>query len=398
MAWSVAAAAAGKPVRGALPLTTMAAHGFMPSILLVKDVPPNLPLNISGMEQGWILYRCDRAQALRPPTATTATTATAAASSEQPADPCMLVNMNKVQRKYDLAQHALGWQRQRIEGWRLAARLDDDDRLVSVRGSAWHFSEFLVVEDDNTLTLPHVEGATLVYAAVYGESPQPSPPPPPPRPPPPLAESPPPPQLQPQQLQQQQPQLVIISQQQPTAQAVVAAPPPSPQPRPPPQPPSPARPLPPLLPQPPAAPPRTCPASPPPLPPPRGPPNPPHSPPAPPPPPPPPRLPPSPPPGRPPASGVAPASVALLLLLLLAVGLTVLRFAQPPSARGAECQAGLVKLLPPQLLDHLRPLIVQIAGARGSYGAPGEPGAMVDEAMWQPAADPANPFPVSVQL
>ena len=83
----------------------------------------------------------------------------------------MLVNMNKVQRKYDLAQHALGWQRQRIEGWRLAARLDDDDRLVSVRGSAWHFSEFLVVEDDNTLTLPRVEGATLIYAAVYGESP-----------------------------------------------------------------------------------------------------------------------------------------------------------------------------------------------------------------------------------
>ena len=147
----------------------MAAHGFMPSILLVKDVPPNLPLNISGMEQGWILYRCDRAQALRPQIATTATTATVAASSEQTVDPCMLVNMNKVQRKYDLTQHALGWQRQRIEGWRLAARLDDDDRLVSVRGSAWHFSEFLVVEDDNTLTLPHVEDATLVYAAVYGE-------------------------------------------------------------------------------------------------------------------------------------------------------------------------------------------------------------------------------------
>ena len=41
----------------------MAAHGFMPSILLVKDVPANLPVNISAMEQGWILYRCDRAQA-----------------------------------------------------------------------------------------------------------------------------------------------------------------------------------------------------------------------------------------------------------------------------------------------------------------------------------------------
>ena len=78
--------------------------------------------------------------------------------------------------------------------------------------------------------------------------------------------------------------------------------------------------------------------------------------------------------------------------------MAVLRFAQPSSALGAECQAGLVKLLPPQLLDHLRPLILHIAGARGSYGAPGEPGAMVDEAMWQPAADPANPFPVSVQL
>ena len=374
----------------------MAAHGFMPSILLVKDVPANLPVNISAMEQGWILYRCDRAQAPRPPAAA------AAMSSEQPADPCMLVNMNKVQRKYDLAQHALGWQRQRIEGWRLAARLDGDDRLVSVRGSAWHFSEFLVVEDDNTLTLPHVEGATLIYAAVYGESPQPSPPPPPPRPPPPLAASPPPLQQQqlPQQLPQQlqQPQVVYISQQQPTAQPVLAAPPPSPQPRSPPPPPSPARPLPPVPPQPPAAPPRTRPASPPPLPPPRRPPTPPRSPPT---PPPPPRLPPFAPPGRPPASGAARASVApllLLLLLLLAVGLAVLRFAQPPSARGAECQAGLVKLLPPQLLDHLRPLIVHIAGARGSYGAPGEPGAMVDEAMWQPAADPANPFPVSVQL
>ena len=180
--------------------TTMAAHGSMPPILLVKDVPANLPVNISAMEQGWILYRCDRAQAPRPPSAPSAT------SSEQPADPCMLVNINKVQRMYDLTQHALGWQRQRIEGWRLAARLDDDDRLVSVRGSAWHFSEFLVVEDDNTLTLPHVEGATLIYAAVYGESPQPSPPPPPPRPPPPLAASPPPlqQQLLPQQLQQQQ--------------------------------------------------------------------------------------------------------------------------------------------------------------------------------------------------
>ena len=381
----------------------MAAHGFMPSILLVKDVPPNLPLNISGMEQGWILYRCDRAQALQPSTATAAAAAASSERQAQPADPCMLVNMNKVQRKYDLAQHALGWQRQRIEGWRLAARLDDDDRLVSVRGSVWHADDFLVVEDDNTLTLPHVEGATLIYAAVYGESPQPSPPPPPPRPPPPLAASPPPPQQQqpqqlqqqPQQLQQQQPQVVILQQQLPTAQAVVAAPPPSPQPRPPPQPPSPARPLPPLLPQPPAAPPRTYPVSPPPPLPPHGPPPPPRSPPA---LPPPPRLPPSAPPDRPPASGVAPASVALLLLLLLAVGLAVLRFAQPTSARGAECQAGLVKMLPPQLLDHLRPLIVQIAGARGSYGAPGEPGAMVDEAMWQPAADPAKPFPVSVQL
>ena len=37
------------------------------------------------------------------------------------------------------------------------------------------------------------------------------------------------------------------------------------------------------------------------------------------------------------------------------------------------------------------------SGEAGSC-APGEPGAMVDEAMWQPAADPANPFPVSVQL
>ena len=72
----------------------MAAHGFMPSILLVKDVPANLPVNISAMEQGWILYRCDRAQAPRPPAAPAAT------SSEQPADPCMLVNMNKVQRKW----------------------------------------------------------------------------------------------------------------------------------------------------------------------------------------------------------------------------------------------------------------------------------------------------------
>ena len=37
-------------------------------------------------------------------------------------------------------------------------------------------------------------------------------------------------------------------------------------------------------------------------------------------------------------------------------------------------------------------------GEPGAGGAPGEPGNMVDEAQWQPAADPANPFPVSVQL
>ena len=79
-------------------------------------------------------------------------------------------------------------------------------------------------------------------------------------------------------------------------------------------------------------------------------------------------------------------------------GLAALHFAQPPSARGNECQAAVVKLLPLPLLDHLRPLIAHIAGAHGSYGAPGEPGAMVDEAQWQPASDPANPFPVSVQL
>ena len=28
--------------------------------LLVKDVPRQLPANMSSMEQGWLLYRCDR--------------------------------------------------------------------------------------------------------------------------------------------------------------------------------------------------------------------------------------------------------------------------------------------------------------------------------------------------
>ncbi len=181
-------------------------------ILLVKDVPPSLPLNISGMEQGWILYHCD-------------------CVAEQPAsqhdDPCRLVNMNKVQRLYDLAQHALGWQQQRIAGWRLAARVDDD-ALVSVRDIAWRFSEFLVVEDDDTLTLPQVEGATLVYAAVYGESPSPSPPPPPPLPPSPPP--PPPPQQQQQHLQQQQPTTQPLVVYMPATQPLVATPPPSPQP------------------------------------------------------------------------------------------------------------------------------------------------------------------------
>ena len=106
----------------------MAASTSFQSVLLVKDVPAKLPVNISGMEQGWLLYRCDRASEV-----------------ETRSDPCMKVSMIKVQRLYDLAQHALGWQRQRIAGWRLAARVEDE-QLVSVRDSAWRVSSFLVVE------------------------------------------------------------------------------------------------------------------------------------------------------------------------------------------------------------------------------------------------------------
>lgn len=110
--------------------TTSAAGGpgLFQSILLVKDVPSRLPVNISSMEQGWLLYRCDRVSS----------------QSLEREDPCVHVSMTKVQRKYDLAQHALAWQRQRIAGWRLAARVDHDE-LVSVHDT-WRYDDFLVVE------------------------------------------------------------------------------------------------------------------------------------------------------------------------------------------------------------------------------------------------------------
>ena len=84
--------------------------------LLVKDVPRILPVNMSSMEQGWLLYRCDRAEAI--------------SHGEYRDEPCSSVPMGKVQRGYDLRQTALGWQRQTIVGWRLAAQLDVPDLRV----------------------------------------------------------------------------------------------------------------------------------------------------------------------------------------------------------------------------------------------------------------------------
>jgi hypothetical protein len=85
--------------------------------------------------------------------------------------------------------------------------------------------------------------------------------------------------------------------------------------------------------------------------------------------------------------------LALVFLLLLAALLALCRAALPPSLHSGDPE--LAKHLPAPLLELLRPVI---ASARGAYGLPGEPGSMVDEAQWQPAADPANPFPCSIQL
>jgi len=341
--------------------------------LLVKDVPGQLPANMSSMEQGWLLYRCDRAEAI--------------SHGEYRDEPCSSVPMGKVQRGYDLRQTALGWQRQTIVGWRLAAQLEGG-QLRSVADQAWRYTEFLVVEDDNTLHLPQVDdGAALVYAAVYAGSPPPSPPPPPPpSPPPPAPPRPPPPPAQqmgpmwmPQQQQQQPPQQLPALR--PVEQPASSPPPPPRWP-------------PPLLPcdgdacspsaPPPVSPPAPIspPSSPPPplLPSPRRPPSAPPS------------LPPSAPPGGGGGGGAAMLAlffvVALLVLLPLSFRAAVAL--HPEGGEGAEQE--LLKLLPPTVLELLGPLL----GLRG-YGAPGAR-SEVDEAQWHPAADPANPFPLSVHL
>ena len=101
-------------------------------ILLVKDVPARLPANMSSMEPGWALYRCDRPLAELQ-------------SSRD--DPCALVSMSKVQRHYELRQTVYGWRRQIIAGWRLAARVVDD-QLVDKGDVVWRHGipEFLVIE------------------------------------------------------------------------------------------------------------------------------------------------------------------------------------------------------------------------------------------------------------
>ena len=88
-----------------------------------------------------------------------------------------------------------------------------------------------------------------------------------------------------------------------------------------------------------------------------------------------------------------------MLLVLGSVGLMLLVGLRAADKLQADGGDGFAKLMPTTLLELIRSVMPPaMAGRQGAYGAPGEPGLRVDEADRQPPTDPANPFPLSVQV